>query len=66
MAFSPDSKWLVTASDDGVARIWPLDRTAMITESCARLNRDLSPDDWRRILGAEPYAPVCPGLPSAW
>jgi hypothetical protein len=64
MAFSPDSKWLVTASDDGFARIWTLDRAAMIAESCARLKRDLSPDDWRRIAGAEPYAPACPGLPS--
>jgi hypothetical protein len=64
MAFSPDSKWLVTTGDDGFARIWTLDRAEMIAESCARLKRDLSPDDWRRILGAEPYAPVCPGLSS--
>jgi WD40 repeat protein len=64
MAFSPKSKWLVTASGDGVARIWTLDRKAMIAESCARLKHDLSPDDWRRILGEEPYAPVCPGLPA--
>lgn len=65
MALSPNGKWFVTTSDDGVARIWALDRDTMIAESCARSRHDLSPDDWRKILGGEPYSAVCPGLPPA-
>jgi WD40 repeat protein len=63
MAISPNGRWLVTTSDDGVARIWALAHETMILQSCARLTHDLSRDDWRRHLGGEPYSPVCPGLP---
>ena len=63
MAISPDGRWLVTTSNDGVARVWALARETMILQSCARLTHDLSRDDWRRHLGGEPYSPVCPGLP---
>ena len=65
MALSPNGRWAVTTSDDGVARIWALDRDTMIAESCARLRHDLSSDDWSKILGGEPYSAVCPGLPTA-
>jgi WD40 repeat protein len=63
MVFSMDGRWLITASRDGVGRIWPLTREDMIVESCARLTHNLSEDDWHRYLDKEAYAPVCPGLP---
>jgi WD40 repeat protein len=63
MAMSPNARWLVTTSSDGVARVWALARETMILQSCARLTHDLSRDDWRRHFGDEPYSPVCPELP---
>ena len=63
MAMSPDGRWFVTTSADGIARIWALARETMILQSCARLTHDLSREDWRRHLGEEAYTAVCPGLP---
>jgi WD40 repeat protein len=62
MAFSQDGRWLVTSSADGVARVWALSREDMMVESCERLTRDLSEQDWQH-LGIEPHPSVCPGLP---
>jgi hypothetical protein len=35
----------------------------LIDEACARLTRNLTPEEWRQYLGDEPYRKTCPNLP---
>jgi hypothetical protein len=61
-AFSPDlgrgSEWIALATDDGVSlwRLGPVD--ALIEETCARVSRNLEPDEWP-LDGPPPV--TCPG-----
>jgi len=60
--FSPDDRYLLTGSADGRTVIW-LWRTEDLRErACGRLDRNLSPDEWRRFLGSTPYQKSCPNL----
>jgi len=42
VAFSPDGKYILTASQDGTTRLWLTDLQDMIHAVCAVLTRDLS------------------------
>jgi WD40 repeat protein len=62
-AWSPDlgrgSEWLALTQDDGV-RIWPLGPVAALVEAaCARLPRNLTPEEWP--LGGTPPV-TCRGV----
>lgn len=59
MAFSPDSRWLVTGGDDGVVRVWPVSTDMMIREACGRIRHPLSAEEWFKHLGEQPSSPVC-------
>jgi WD40 repeat protein len=63
LAFSIDSRWLATASDDHTVRIWALRCDDLIEQACARLTRNLSREEWQKYLGNEPYSATCPQLP---
>ncbi len=63
VAFSPDRRYLNTASKDHTARVWLLWPEDLIAEACARLTRNLTPEEWRQYLDDEPYRKTCPNLP---
>jgi WD40 repeat protein len=64
VGFSPDGRYVATADGAGRARVW-LWRTAdRKAEACARLVRNLTPDEWAQYIGDEPYRATCQGLPT--
>ena len=63
-AFSPDSRWLITASADHAARVWALKPNDMIDEACARLTRNLKQEEeWKQYMRGKPFRKTCPNLP---
>jgi WD40 repeat protein len=68
IAFTPDGKYLIAESGDLFAANHAVDtflwRPAdLVTEACARLTRNLTPEEWRKYLGEEPFRKTCPDLP---
>jgi WD40 repeat protein len=64
LAFSRDGRWLATVGNNGLVRMWRLGPSDVLaTEGCARLFRNLTPEQWRDTFGEAPYRPTCPGLP---
>jgi WD40 repeat protein/DNA-binding SARP family transcriptional activator/energy-coupling factor transporter ATP-binding protein EcfA2 len=41
--------------------VWDIDRPTWTTRACNLVGRTLDQDEWRRLVGDEPYAPVCGG-----
>jgi len=63
VVFSASGRYLLTASSDHTARLWPLWPQDLVDESCTRLTRNLTPEEWRYFLGEETYHKTCPDLP---
>ena len=63
VAFAPGGRALVTAGDDGVVQVSLWHPQDLLDEACARLTRNLTPEEWRQYLGDEPYRKTCPNLP---
>jgi WD40 repeat protein len=64
VAFSPDGRWVVSASRDNTARVWRWRLEDLIEEACKRLPRNLARQEWRQYIGPEvPYHATCPNLP---
>jgi hypothetical protein len=72
VAFGPDGRDIVSAAQDGgrspvFSRRVSVQRHALspevlTREACARLTRNLSAEEWREYLGAEPYRDTCSAL----
>jgi WD40 repeat protein/transcriptional regulator with XRE-family HTH domain len=58
VAFSPDGKYILTANDDGTARLWLIDLQDMIRGVCNTLTRDLTPEE-RVQFGIADQGPTC-------
>ena len=60
-AFSPDSRMLYTAS--GTPRLMlqehMLRTEDLVSEICRRLDRNLTPVEWKKYVGDEPYRETC-------
>jgi WD40 repeat protein len=66
--FSADGRWLATLSvpDSGkrVLRLWSWRPADLIDSACAVVTRNLSLEEWRQYIGAEPPRRTCPALPA--
>jgi WD40 repeat protein len=59
MFFSPDGKYILTASEDGTARLWLTDLQETIRAICSLLTRDLTPEE-RLQFNISDQDPTCP------
>jgi WD40 repeat protein len=64
IAFTPDDRRIISASQDKTVRVWAWQADDLITDACARLEHNLTREEWRTFLGDEPYDKgTCPHLP---
>ncbi|MEV0089080.1 TIR domain-containing protein [Saccharopolyspora sp. NPDC050642] len=56
IAFTPDSRELLSLTSGGELLRWPLDPRAWAQRACAAAGRDLTPQEWRQVTGTEPPA----------
>ena len=63
VVFSPDGKYMATASADNKARLWIYNIEDLINEASSRLTRNLTPEEWKKYMGDEPYHKTFPNLP---
>ena len=65
VCFSPDWKFLATASEDERAAIWLWRPEDLIGQAQTRLTRNLTPSEWRQHLGSDvPYELALRELPA--
>ena len=62
ITFSPDGKYIAIGSD-GTARLWVWNTDNLINESSTPLKRNLTPEEWKKYMGDEPYHKTYPNLP---
>lgn len=56
---------IVTASDNGTARVQPVDIKDFLHWACVRAGRNMTEAEWRLYMEDEPYRKTCPDLPPA-
>lgn len=60
--FHPLGKFLATVSWDRTARVWIWKPEDLMREASTRLTRNLSAEEWRKYLPAEPYRQTIPEI----
>ena len=65
LVFGPEGRHLTTVSGDAevIIRHHLLRPQDLIKEACARLTRNVTPEEWKQYLPGEPYRKTCPELP---
>lgn len=56
---------ILTASDDGMARVWLLELPDLVAAACRRTSRSMTPDEWKLYMGDKAYRQTCPGKPGS-
>ncbi len=65
LTFSPDGRRVAYGTDDNLVHIWPWQPQDLTDAVCARLNRNLTLEEWETyFLPSVPYHQTCPNLPS--
>jgi hypothetical protein len=59
LAFYSDGRYILTAHDDEIVRVWHLDINETVSVLCARLLRDFTAEE-RTQYGIPDDAPACP------
>jgi WD40 repeat protein len=63
LAFSPDSKLIVSGHNDNTVSVSHWNTDDLISEVCNLLPRNFTHNEWKQNFGEEPYRPTCPNLP---
>lgn len=59
LGFSPDGRWLLSGSLDGVVMLWTLDMADWRVRACRIANRNLTQQEWEQFFGDQPYRATC-------
>jgi hypothetical protein len=63
LAISPDSRWVVTGSDDKTARLWLLQVNDLVDLARITVGRNFYADEWQLYFPGEKYRKTFPDLP---
>lgn len=63
MAFSPDGTRAATASSDGIARVWYVDRSLLIEQALGKVTKNMTRQEWSRYFHDESYRKIRADLP---
>lgn len=59
LSCSPDGALLASCGKDKTVRYYRLDERTIASDLSARINRDLSPEEWKQYIGTDiPYSPI--------
>ncbi|MEE9302212.1 MAG: WD40 repeat domain-containing protein, partial [Thiotrichaceae bacterium] len=64
--FTPDDNKLVTATASHInpaVYVWEWRETELVKDACARLERNLTKQEWGLYMGNIKYRPTCPDIP---
>jgi WD40 repeat protein len=64
VALNRDASLFASAGDDGWVRVWRTDPNVLVAALCRQAGRNLSPAEWRRLMGATPWQATCAEWPT--